>query len=185
MRDDDDEENQEDYGFDDDKDDFDQPMDIEELELMNAYMRRPPNTTDTWKPVDPPHRANRPSTALDLETPRKRALRSPYVPARHTTWKPAWLDSIQCYPVNQSGTDMSDVEELRGDEVYRNTEKMRRILEGECMYVTSAGMGDLIEIAEDTVRYLKRARTLMEKDCVSKVRIERHQFRTTARSNVI
>jgi hypothetical protein len=108
---------------------------------------------------------------------KKRKLKSDYCPATHTTWKPAWLETTQCYPVDQMGEDMSDIEVLRGDAVHRNAEKLKRILEMECMYIPTHQVDELVNIAEETVKSLKRTREYYATESAKKIRIERHELR--------
>jgi hypothetical protein len=108
--------------------------------------------------------------------PKKRKLKADFCPAAKTTWKPSWLDTTQCYPVDQFGEDMSDVTALRGDEIHRNTEKLRRILEKECMYITTATVNDLLDIARDTVRLCKVPEQFLN-GFPNKVRVERHKYK--------
>lgn len=113
----------------------------------------------------------------DDDVSKRRKLKSDYCPATHTTWKPAWLETTQCYPVDQMGEDMSDIEVLRGDAVHRNAEKLKRILEMECMYIPTHRVDELVNIAEETVKSLKRTREYYEAEPTKKIRIERHEFR--------
>ena len=107
---------------------------------------------------------------------KKRKLKSDYFPAIHTTWKPAWLDTIQCYPVDESGEDMSDVQHLRGDGIHRNADRIKWILEKECMFIPSHQVDHLLSIAQETVKTLERTKEYYEKEHQSKIRIERHEF---------
>ena len=106
---------------------------------------------------------------------KRRRLKSDYCPAAHTTWKPVWLSTTQCYPVNQDGEELSDIECLRGDGIHRNADKLKRILETECMYIPSHCVDDLVAIAEDTYYSLKRTKEHFAAH-PKEVRIERYEF---------
>jgi hypothetical protein len=107
---------------------------------------------------------------------KKRNLKSDYCPASHTTWKPAWLNTTQCYPVDQSGEDMSDVECLHGDGIHRSADKLKHILETECMYIPTHRVDELLEIARETVDTLKKTKEFYGNENRKGIRIERHQF---------
>jgi hypothetical protein len=108
---------------------------------------------------------------------KKRKLKSEYCPARNTTWKPAWIDSIQCYPVNEKGEDMTEVKQIQGDGIHRNAERLQHILEMECMYIPSHQVDDLLSIARETVKSLEQTKEYYANENRSKIRIERHEFK--------
>ena len=107
---------------------------------------------------------------------KKRKLKSEYCPASHTSWKPSWLDTTQCYPVDETGEDMSDVECLRGDAIHRSADELKQILETECMYISSHRVDELMTIAQETCSTLKRTKEFYAKKPSKRIRIERHQF---------
>jgi hypothetical protein len=155
--------------------------DIEVRKIMNGYLRdgddRIGILSSSWEEVSliPESNNKRPNEDGESSTAKKRKLRSKYCPASHTTWKPSWLDTTQCYPVDQAGEDMSEVECLRGDAIHRNADKLKQILETECMYIPTHRVDELIHIAQETTDILKRTKEF----CVNekkRIRIERHQF---------
>lgn len=169
----------------------DETVNAETLKIINCYLREGDDRIgilpEGWKEVeDAPTdteapRASRkrsrdetrPSTETSSE---KRELKSDYCPATHTTWKPAWLETTQCYPVDQDGQDMSDIDSLKGDGIHRNADKLKRVLEIECMYIPNHRIDEMIAIAEDTVQALKRTKQFYNEHPNKKIRIERHQF---------
>jgi 4-hydroxy-3-methylbut-2-enyl diphosphate reductase IspH len=173
--------------------------DTEEWRTMNAYLREGDDRIgilpEGWKEAhSTPATEQSPESSTSTTSSRKRTwegtelskddnvskrrkLKSDYCPATHTTWKPAWLETTQCYPVNQMGEDMSEIEVLRGDAVHRNAEKLKRLLEMECMYIPSHQVDELVSIAEETVKSLKRTREYYATEPSKKIRIERHEFR--------
>ena len=156
--------------------------DLEERKIVNGYIRdgddRIGILSSSWKEVPSIIESNRKSPAEHTESSsvsKKRKLRSEYCPASHTTWKPSWIDTTQCYPVDQSGEDMSDLECLRGDGIHRNADKLKQILETECMYIPTHRVDDLMAIAEETYNTLKLTKEFYTND-QKRIRIERHQF---------
>jgi hypothetical protein len=164
--------------------------DLDERKIMNSYIRdgddRIGILSDGWKEVHEPSHVDESSSSSrkrshdDVETPsvnsfKKRKLKSEYCPAKHTTWKPAWLDTVQCYPVDQNGEDMSDVECLQGDGIHRNADKLKQILETECMYIPSHRVDQLMIIAQETYDALKRTKEFYTNGHPNAVRIERHE----------
>jgi len=142
-------------------------------EILNAPMESVPGDTKKRS------RDEMEVETTEQQTTRKRRkLKSDYVPAINTTWKPAWLDKAQCYPVNKLGEDMSDVECLRGDELHRNADKMKLILETECMYVTSSRIDELVEIAKRNYASLRAIQAVYgnAKHANKQVRVERYQI---------
>jgi hypothetical protein len=173
--------------------------DTEEWRTMNAYLREGDDRIgilpEGWKEArSTPATGQSPESSNSTTSSRKRTwegtelpkeddvskrrkLKSDYCPATRTTWKPAWLETTQCYPVDQMGEDMSDIEVLRGDAVHRNAEKLKRLLEMECMYIPTHKVDELVSIAEETVKSLKRTREYYATEPSKKIRIERHEFR--------
>ena len=166
-------------------------VDAESLKIINCYLREGDDRIgilpEGWKEVeDAPTdtEAPRASRKRSRDGPRpstetaskKRKLKSDYCPATHTTWKPAWLETTQCYPVDQNGHDMSDIDSLKGDGIHRNADKLKRVLETECMYIPNHRIDEMIAIAEDTVKALKRTKEFYNEHPNKKIRIERHQF---------
>ena len=107
---------------------------------------------------------------------KKRTLKSEYCPVIHTSWKPSWLDTTQCYPVDETGEDMSDIECLRGDAIHRSADKLKHILETECMYILNQQVDELMSIARDTYNRLKRTKEFYDNQPSKRIRIERNQF---------
>ena len=165
----------------------DEMMEDEEGKMFNEYLRAGDDRIgilpDGWKEVQDIPSNDEPSRkrSHDIDgcyaeqIQKRRRLKSDYCPAMHTTWKPAWLDTIQCYPVDETGEDMSDIEYLRGDQIHRSADRMKWILEKECMYIPSHQVDELLSIANDTVKTLERTKEFYEKEHRSKVRIERHE----------
>jgi hypothetical protein len=171
----------------------DSDSDEEEMELLRSYIRKGDDQGSLpkgWSEVsEQPATDLKQSSAAPTdvrqkrtrdeptdEAPlKKRKLKSEFRPSTQTTWKPSWLDTTQCYPVDQFGQDMSDVSALWGDEIHRNTERMRRILERECMYVTTSSVDEFVEISRDMVRLCKTSEQFLAR-CPSKVRSERHKY---------
>jgi hypothetical protein len=174
-------------------------IDTEEWRTMNAYLRegddrigilpqgwkeaRDTSTTEEPTEASKSSSPSRKRTWDETELPnednlsKRRNLKSDYCPAMHTTWKPAWLQTTQCYPVDDKGEDMSDVDVLRGDEIHRNADKLKRLLEMECMYIPTHRVDELVTVAEETVKSLKRAREFYETEPSKKIRIERHEYK--------
>ena len=158
--------------------------DLEERKIMNGHLRDGDNRieilSDSWEEVAATGNSNRKRThddELSTSTPsKKRKLRSEYCPASHTSWKPSWLDSTQCYPVDETGEDMSDVECLRGDGIHRSADKLKQILETECMYIPSHRVDELMTIAKETYDTVKRTEEFYANYPSKRIRIERHQF---------
>jgi hypothetical protein len=166
----------------------DSDEDEDEMIIMKSYVRSDKDQgklEEGWMQVE-----DEPSAQIstdgqkrereeDPENPenlvKKRKIKSEVVPASRTAWKPSWLETTQCYPVDQFGQDMSHVEALWGDEIHRNTERMRRLLERECMYITTRTADDLIDIARDTVRLCRRPQQFLAR-FPNKVRVERHTY---------
>jgi hypothetical protein len=160
--------------------------DLNEYRMRNAYLREGSERIgflpQGWSEVFNPPMENsdkRPHDEMERQidsAPKRRKLQSDYVPARHTTWKPTWLDKVQCYPVNRLGEEMSDVECLRGDELHRNADKMKLILETECMYIPSNRIDELLEIAKKNYASLKAIQAVYgnAKHPNKQVRIERY-----------
>lgn len=120
-------------------------------------------------------RGNEIIEASNMVPLKRRKLKSDYCPAAHTTWKPVWLSTAQCYPVNQDGEELSDIECLRGDGIHRNADKLKQILETGCMYIPSHCVDDLVAIAEETYYSLKRTKEYFAAH-PKEVRIEGHEF---------
>jgi hypothetical protein len=156
--------------------------DLEEQKTVNGYLRddRIGIVSDSSEEVAAIGGSGRKRPHDDkplTSTPsKKRKLRSEYCPASHTTWKPSWLDTTQCYPVDETGEDMSDVECLRGDAIHRSADKMKQILETECMYIPSHRIDELMTIAQETHETLKRTKEFYAKQPSKRIRIERHQI---------
>lgn len=165
--------------------------DAESLKIISGYLREGDDRIgilpEGWKEVE--------DAPTDTEAPRasrkrsregthpsteplskKRKLKSEYCPATHTSWKPAWLETTQCYPVDQNGHDMSDIDPLKGDGIHRNADKLKRVLETECMYIPNHRIDEMIAIAEDTIKALKKTKEFYNEHPNKKIRIERHQF---------
>jgi hypothetical protein len=163
-------------------------MDEDERKMINEYLRAGDDRIgilpDGWREVqDTPtivaqsrKRSHDDDEDLTDHILKKRKLKSDYCPATHTTWKPAWLDTMQCYPVDQSGEDMSDVQYLRGDGIHRSADRMKWILEKECMFIPSHQVDELLSVAQETVKALERTKEYYEKEHQSKVRIERYEY---------
>jgi hypothetical protein len=179
------------------EEDKDPGSDEEEIDMVKSYIRKmddqrflpegfsevPEQPTTNPEQSSPTPTDARPKRARDEpadENPvKKRKLKSEFRPATETTWKPAWLDTTQCYPVDQFGQDMSDVSSLWGDEIHRHTERMRRLLERECMYVTTSSVHELVEISRDILLSCKRPEQYLKR-CPSRIRVERHKYRESA-----
>ena len=148
--------------------------------IPKGWSEVPEQPTTNPKPSSPtPTDARQKRTReepTDENPVKKRKLKSEFRPSTQTTWKPSWLDTTQCYPVDQFGQDMSDVSALWGDEIHRNTERMRRVLERECMYVTTSSMHELVEISRDIMRSCSSSEQFLAR-CPSKIRVERHKYR--------
>ena len=162
--------------------------DTDETKMINRCLREGDDrigiSSDDWKEI-----TSRPASSdasgrkrrnVDDESPefnkmKRRKLKSEYCPAVHTTWKPAWLGTTQCYPVDQAGEDMSDVECLRGDGIHRNADKLKRILETESMYIPTHRIDELMAIAEETCDCLKRTKQFYAYEHPRDVRIEKHE----------
>ena len=121
-------------------------------------------------------RSDESAESLPQNTPKKRKLKSDYCPAQHTSWTPAWLETTQCYPVDQNGEDMSDAECLNGDGIHRNADKLKRILEEECMYIPSHRVDEMMTIVEDAYNALTRTKEFYNEHPNKKIRIEKHRF---------
>lgn len=166
---------------------------LEERKIMNSYIRdgddRIGILSDGWKEVhelsgteessSSRKRSRDDDDASTTDSFKKRKLKSEYCPAKHTTWKPEWLDTTQCYPVDQDGEDMSDVECLRGDGLHRNADKLKHILETECMYIPSHRVDQLLTIVQETYDALKRTKEFYTNEHSNNVRIERYEFMHT------
>ena len=169
--------------------------DLDEYRMRNAYLREGHDRIGFlpmgWQEVNnPPMQTSKNKrsrddlerqgdTGSDEQTTKRRKLKSEIVPAKFTTWKPEWLGKVQCYPVNQLGEDMSDEVWLRGDELHRSADKMKLILETECMYIPSHRIDELVEIAKKNYASL-RAVQAMYGNCKhpkKKIRIERYQIK--------
>jgi hypothetical protein len=107
---------------------------------------------------------------------KKRKLKSDYCPAVHTNWRPVWLDTTQCYPMDETGDDMSDIECLRGDAIHRNADKMKKILETGCMYIPTNQVDELMMMAQEMCDLLKRTKDFTTEH-QNEIRIERHEFK--------
>jgi hypothetical protein len=169
----------------------DDTVNAEELKILSGYLREGDDrigvSPDDWKededgPVGteaPRASRKRPceGTRISTETsPKKRKLKSDYCPATHTSWTPGWLETTQCYPVDQNGDDMSDIDSLKGDGIHRNADRLKRVLETECMYIPSHRIDEMMTIAEDTLKALKRTKEFYDEHPNKKIRIERHPF---------
>ena len=156
--------------------------DLEEQKIVNGYLRddRIGIVSDSSEEVAAIGGSGRKRPHDDkplTSTPsKKRKLRSEYCPASRTTWKPSWLDTTQCYPVDEAGEDMSDVECLRGDAIHRSADKMKQILETECMYIPNHQVDELMTIAQETHETLKRTKEFYARKPWKRIRIERHEF---------
>lgn len=164
--------------------------DLNEYRMRNAYLREGHDRIgvlpEGWKEVthanmeSNSHKRSRDEMEVDEDdtVQKKRKLKSEICPAKFTSWKPAWLDKVQCYPVNQLGEDMSNIACLRGDEIYRNASKMQHILETECMYIPSHRIDELVEIAKANYASLKAVQGVYGNAAhpKNKIRIERYQF---------
>jgi len=106
---------------------------------------------------------------------KKRLLRSEYIPAQHTSWKPDWLETTRCYPVDGEGAELSRVEDLRGDAIYRNADRLKQVLEDECMYIPTHRVDELLALAQDTCEALQKTKRFLAKYSPGPIRIVRHQ----------
>jgi hypothetical protein len=167
----------------------DEMLDEEERKMIKEYLRAGDDRIgilpDGWREVQeapttakPGRKRSRNHDDEDVpdHKPKRRKLKSDCRPAAHTTWKPAWLDTIQCYPVDKEGNDMSDIQILRGDGIHRSADRMKWILEKECMFVPTHQVDELLSIAQETVKTLERIKEFHGKEHQSEIRIERHEF---------
>ena len=165
----------------------DEMLDEEERKMIEEYLRagddRIGMLPDGWREVqdtvmspEPSRKRSHSEEDITDHKPKKRKLKSDYCPAAHTTWKPAWLDTIQCYPVDEKGEDMSDVQVLRGDGIHRSADRIKWILEKECMFIPTHQVDELLSIAKATVKTLEQTKEFYEKERQPEVRIERHEF---------
>ena len=106
---------------------------------------------------------------------KRRMLKSDYIPAYHTSWKPDWIENTQCYPVNELGFELSDEKCLRGDVVHRNADRLKRALEQDAMYITTDKVEHLMEIVKETMTMLEKAKEYTDKH-PSKVSVKRWKF---------
>ena len=106
---------------------------------------------------------------------KRRMLKSDYIPAYHTSWKPDWIENTQCYPVNELGFELSDEACLRGDVVHRNADRLKRVLEQEAMYITTDKVEHLLEIVKETMTSLEKAKEYTDRH-PSKVSVKRWKF---------
>ena len=124
-------------------------------------------------------RSREPEEPSIEEVSKKRKLKSDYCPAENTSWKPDWLETTQCYPVDQKGEDMSDVDCLQGDDIHRNAELLQRILENECMYIPNHRIDEMMTLVEETYDALKSTKEYYDEHPITKIRIEKHKFTET------
>ena len=106
---------------------------------------------------------------------KRRMLKSDYIPAYHTSWKPDWIENTQCYPVNELGFELSEEKCLRGDVVHRNADRLKRVLEQDAMYITTDKVEHLMEIVKETMTSLEKAKEYTDRH-PSKVSVTRWKF---------
>jgi hypothetical protein len=99
------------------------------------------------------------------------------VPAALTSWKPDWLKTTQCYPVNAKNEELSDKAVIWGHSVYQHVSEMREILEQEYMYMPTHEVVDtLLRRANETFDNLKRAKRFLNEYRDGPIRIVQHKF---------
>ena len=71
---------------------------------------------------------------------------------------------------------MSGIEDLRGDAIYRNADRLKRVLEDECMYIPTHRVDELLALAQDTCEALQKTKTFLATYSPGPIRIVRNQY---------
>jgi hypothetical protein len=144
-----------------------------ELESDHARTSRPPDPKPSTSNQKRSHDDEEPSPP-----PKKRKLKCDWrVPAETSGWKPDWLKTTQCYPVDANDEELSDMTYIWGDTVYRRLNSMKRILEEEYMYIPTHEVVDtLLRRANEALEELKTAKKCLNEYPHHPIRIVRDKI---------
>ena len=78
--------------------------------------------------------------------------------------------------MDAKGAELSRVEDLRGDSIYRNADKLKRVLEDECMYIPTHRVDELLAVAQDTCAALTKTKKFLDTYSPGPIRIVRNRY---------